>query len=365
MKGTLLQKLPELLIMENGKKVSTRDEWKIRREEIKKMVLETGYGGMPPEPESTEGTLLCDDYTSKLKTYLVTARSGGKELSFEMRIYAPPLEKGKKYPVVIDGDGCWPYLTEKVINYFKRHEIIIAQFNRCAVVRDVDDNQEVLNSPLYHLFPGISSGSLAGWAWAYSRCIDVLEKLPYIDAENIAITGHSRGGKAALVAGAADERPRIVNSNCSGCGGCGCWRYILGDITGAYNARSEVLADLLKAAPNWFGPQMKNYRDREAELPFDQHFLKALVAPRYLLQTDASGDIWANPPGSHGTLLAAGEAYRLLDAENNILGYYRKGPHAHTFEDYKRLAGLISHARNGTSPPRPPRDPYPEARDIF
>ena len=56
MHGTLLQKLPNPFIMENGKTVSSRDDWKVRREEIKKLVLMTGYGGMPPEPESTEVT---------------------------------------------------------------------------------------------------------------------------------------------------------------------------------------------------------------------------------------------------------------------------------------------------------------------
>lgn len=52
---------------------------------------------------------------------------------------------------------------------------------------------------------------------------------------------------------------------------------------------------------------MKNYIGRENELPFDTHFLKALVAPRILFVSEAAGDIWANPIGSWMTTEAAKE----------------------------------------------------------
>ena len=366
MKGTLLGKLPNPFIMENGKTISTREEWKIRREEIKKLVLDIGYGGMPPEPDSTEGVLLCESGTG-LKTYLVVIKSGGREISFEMRLFVPLQLKDQKYPVVLDGDGCWTYLSERVIENFRNRDIITAQFNRCALVRDLPDNGEVLKSPLYQLFPGITSGSIAGWAWGFSRCIDVLEKIPFVDSRNIAITGHSRGGKAVLVAGAADERPAIVNPNCSGAGGCGCWRYRIGDnFNPESRNRNEILADLLKNFPNWMGKKMIDYRDRETELPFDQHYLKALVAPRYFLQTDASGDTWANPPGSCGTLMAAREVYRFLGAEDHILANCRYGGHAHAPEDYAILADLADCVRNGTAPAKSLlRDHYPETRGLF
>jgi len=367
MQGTTLQKLPNPFKMENGKMVSSREEWKIRREEIKKTVLDIGYGGMPPEPDSTEGTFLCRSGTG-LRTYLVTVKSGGRVFAFELKLFVPVLENDKKYPVVLDGDGCWTTLSEKAIESFKRRDIIAASFNRCALVRDVEDNSEVLKSPLYQLFPGISSGSIAGWAWGFSRCIDVLEKLPFIDSKNIAITGHSRGGKAVLVAGAADERIAIVNPNCSGAGGCGCWRYRIGSghTVPESRERNEILSDLLKNFPNWMGRKMMDYRDRETDIPFDQHYLKTLVAPRYFLQTDAQGDFWANPPGSHGTLMAAREVYRFLGAGDHILASCRYGRHAHTSEDYEILAELMDNVRNGKAPAESLlRDPFPETGVIF
>ena len=378
MNGTLLQKLPDPFVMENGKTVSTMEEWRKRREEIKKSVLDIGYGGMPPEPDSTGGTLLCSG-SCGLRTYHVTVKSGGRELGFEMRLFVPAMEDNKKYPVVLEGDGCWTYLTEKAIENFRSRGIITAQFNRCALVRDVPDNAEVLDSPLYRLFPGIASGSVAGWAWGFSRCIDVLEKLPFVDSGSIAITGHSRGGKAVLLAGAADERPFIVNPNCSGAGGCGCWRYRIGDAKTKSKERDEVMADLFAnkkrseelsdlaiISPNWLGRKMSGYQDCEADIPFDQHYLKALIAPRYLLQTDALEDIGANPPGSHGTFLAAREVYRFLGAGERILANYRNGGHAHAFEDYITLADLIYCLRNNKPPPAFLQcDPFPQMREIF
>jgi hypothetical protein len=367
MKGRILQKLPDLFVSEKGQPVKTVEDWKARREELKKLAIGIGYGGMPPEPDSTVGELLSEG-PGGFSTYKVTARSGGRELSFELRLFRPqvtPWDEGKKFPVILNGDGCWPSLTEAIVDSLVRRGIIVAQFNRTAIVKDLNDNDEVLKSPLYRLFPGIESGTLAGWAWGFSRCIDVLEKLPFVDALCIAITAHSRGGKAVLVAGAADDRAAIVNSNCSGAGGSGCWRYHLGDDADR-NTRNEHLADLVKGSPNWMGRAMKEYAEHEENIPFDQHFLKALIAPRYFFQTNGLLDFWTDPEGSHGTLMAAREAYRFLGVEDHILANYRNGGHDHTPGDFSLLADLIGWIRGGVSPDKKLlEDPFPGVEKLF
>ncbi|MDR2617342.1 MAG: hypothetical protein LBC62_00605 [Treponema sp.] len=366
MKGTVLQSLPDLFLMESGKKAASHEDWKARREELKRLAIGTGYGGMPPKPDSTEGELLSTG--PGLQIYRVIARSGGRELSFELKLFIPFRfhgNEGKQFPVILEGDGCWRCLTEQVIEDLNRRDIIAAQFNRTAIVKDVDDTGEVLKSPLYRLFPGIEAGSLAGWAWGFSRSIDVLETLPFVDPRCIAITGHSRGGKAVLVAGAADERPLVVNPNCSGAGGAGCWRYHLGDESNR-NSRSEFLSDLLANFPNWMGKGMAEFRDHEERIPFDQHYLKALVAPRYFLQTDGLLDFWANPPGSHATLMAAREAYRFLGVGDRILANYRNGGHDHSAGDFGILADLIGWIRSGIAPDKRLReDPFPDLDGLF
>jgi len=84
------------------------------------------------------------------------------------------------------------------------------------------------------------------------------------------------------------------------------------------------------------------------------------------LQTEAHGDIWAHPPGSHGTLLAAREVYRFLGVENRILANYRYGIHAHTPEEYDILADVIDCIRDKKDPrPSLLYDLFPEMREIF
>ena len=90
----------------------------------------------------------------------------------------------------------------------------------------------------------------------------------------------------------------------------------------------------MKNIAYWFHPGLKPYIGHESELPFDQHFLKAMVAPRALLTTEALGDLWANPTGTMLTHLAARKVYRLLDAEPQLGIVFREGEHRHGLEDW-------------------------------
>ena len=87
--------------------------------------------------------------------------------------------------------------------------------------------------------------------------------------------------------------------------------------------------------------------DNEAALPFDLHYIKALVAPRTLFVSEAVGDVWANPVGSWQTTMAAKEVYRFLQAEDNVFWYYRPGYHAHQACDAEMLVNVILHQKNG------------------
>jgi len=179
-----------------------------------------------------------------------------------------------------------------------------------------------------------------------------------VDAAHIAITGHSRGGKAVLLAGATDERIALTCANNSGAGGAGCFRW--------QGPACETLADLLRSFPYWFGPDMQAFANREAELPFDQHFLKALIAPRGLLTTEALGDLWANPTGTWQTHLAAREVYRLLGAEERIGIWYRDGGHDHGLADWRAFLDYLEGQFFGHAPQHCyDRNPYPELQPAF
>ena len=342
--------LPNPFLFNDGKTVRAARDWQRRRKEIFDSIVEIEYGGLPPAPATTQyeelhtggDRLIPGAQFRTLRIMPVT----GRPFSFIMTMLIPP-GKGP-FPVVLTGDGCWKYASEAVAAETLGRGYILAQFNRVELAPDVYNSNRT--SGLYTVYPESGFGALAAWAWGYHRCVDALVAMDFVDAGRIAIAGHSRGGKTSLLAGATDERIALTCANNSGAGGAGCFR--------VQGPKCETLADLVRAIPYWFGPDFKKHVGREARLPFDQHFLKALVAPRALLTTEALGDLWANPAGTWQTHLAAREVFRFLGAEDRIGIWYREGDHDHGLEDWRvfldfadsRLRGRFTARRFDVNP---------------
>lgn len=152
--------------------------------------------------------------------------------------------------------------------------------------------------------PDERTGAVAAWAWGYLRAVDVLAGDARIDAQRIVLWGHSRNGKAALLAAAMDPRPAAVIALQSGKAGASLHR----------QNRGETIAQMTKSYPHWFAPAFARFAGRQGETPVDQHQLLALIAPRPVLLGGARRDSWSDPQGA--VLAAAGAApvYELYGA---------------------------------------------------
>jgi len=232
----------------------------------------------------------------------------------------------------------WP-LAELV-----RHGYALAAFYSGDIDSDRADVSDGLYAYLADGDPARNSaanrGTLAAWAWGFHRCVDYLVQDGQVDPRRIAAVGHSRNGKAALLAAAFDERIAIVYPHQAGCGGSAPSRGTIGESVKVINEHF----------PHWFNAAFKQFNDDPNRLPFDQNGLVALCAPRAVLFSAAEDDQWANPKGQFEVLQATDGVYRLLGVPGleaaqipslnqlvgHHLGYYiRPGKHSMTADDWR------------------------------
>jgi hypothetical protein len=225
----------------------------------------------------------------------------------------------------------------------------------------VPDDAAAATAALARLQPGVPAaergGAVAAWAWSYSRVLEALEREPGVDPARTAVWGHSRNGKAALLAAAFDPNIDMVLSHQSGRGGAALSR----------SPRGETVAEITASFPHWFAPQYASHASREAEMPVDQHQLIALIAPRPVLLGAARRDAWADPAGAFTALRGAQPAYALHGSEGltqmrlsepdlgaDLAAFMRAGRHGVHASDWAMfLAFMDSHFATGGHVARP------------
>lgn len=340
--------LPDLLTRQDDKSVETQEDWiKNRRPEILNMFQTQVYGKTPEKKMAVSFKV---DYQndaalsgrSRFKSITATFSNHSDTLSINIAVYLPknshqpaPLFLGLNFygnhTVNVDPNipisKSWvpnniplcifenkaDHLSRGVRAHRWPVERIIERGYGLAIIYcgDLDpDFDDDFQNGIHPLFYNKNQnrptndewGTIGAWAWGLSRAMDYFEQDADIDEKQVAVIGHSRLGKAALWAGAQDERFAAVISNDSGCGGAALSKRKSGETLKAINERF----------PHWFCKNFHQYNDKEEQLPLDQHMLIALMAPRPVYVASAEQDDWADPLGEYLSLYHAAPVYSLF-----------------------------------------------------
>ena len=352
--------LPEVMLLD-GAAVRTPEAWRQRRNQILELFRENVFGRSPGAPERLRFVVLEEDSlalggAATLRRVAVVSSQAGRDHAFQLTMFLPNHPSGPS-PVFLllnnrssantdparrEKTGFWP--AEAVIA--RGYGIAALQVGELA-----PDDERRFREGAIRLFegetlgirPGNAWGALAAWAWGASRAMDYFQTAPGVDPHRIAVVGHSRGGKAALWAGAQDERFALVISNNSGEGGAALSRRMVG----------ETLGDITRRFPHWFARNYRAFAGRVDALPVDQHMLLALVAPRALYIASAEEDLEADPRGEYLSLAHTSPVFALwgdlpirpddtLQSNGSLVrerrGYHlRAGRHDLTSFDWERF----------------------------
>lgn len=318
--------LPDVLTCQDGKRVATRKEWeRKRRPELLRLFAEQEYGVGPTHPGTkvsyellaTNPDALGGLATQKQVRFTFQDTDGHQKEAL-LLLYLPAKAE-KRVPVIIayNFHGNQTTTLQPDVLFSPSMDTMKdagsdawgrgQQQSRWSYEMALERGYAVATMCYHDICPDKPSsptGTIGTWAWGYSRIADYLQKHERrIDADRMVVMGHSRLGKTALWAGAQDERFKVVISNNSGCGGAALSKRVYG----------ENIARITAAFPHWFTPAFNAYSENEAALPFDQHELLALIAPRHVYVASAKDDRWADPKGEYLSAYYAGPVFELYD----------------------------------------------------
>jgi hypothetical protein len=338
-------RLPALMVLNDGTPVTTPALWEKRRGEIRALFDENIYGKYPAHIPGVTWTVTGTEqkYVSGVPA-LIKHVSGHVDNSaypavsvvIDMDVVTPSSMRGHKVPLIIGGGSIRPRPPFHLPPGQPVHRLklpdnppdsakLLLQKGWGFAFIDYAGVQADNGAGLTAGIIGLTNkghprklddwGVLRAWAWADSRALDYLQSDPDVNGKAVGIMGHSRGGKAALVAMVDDPRIAIGYISSSGAGGADLYRRNYGETIGNLAGASEF---------HWFTGNFLRYAadgHSASEMPVDSHEFIALVAPRPIfigggaLITDpqfAPGDAWQDAKGMFMAAAAASPAWRVL-----------------------------------------------------
>jgi len=317
--------LPDPLILKNGQKVTTAQMWRNqRRPEIVVDFDREIYGRVPKNTpkvkwEVTSTTNEKDGEVPVITKQLVghVDNSSFPAISVDIQLtLTTPADATGPVPVIMEfgfggrfgrmRSGGGPSWQQQVLAKGWGYAIIVPNSIQA-------DNGAGLTQGIIGLCNKGQSrkaddwGALRAWAWGASRALDYFEIDKSVDAKQVGLEGHSRYGKATLVAMAYDQRFAIAFVSSSGAGGASIFRRDYGEIVENVAGSGEyhwMAGNFLKYA----GPLTWD------DLPIDAHELVALCAPRPVFISSGSynGDAWVDARGMFMAAAGSGPVYKLL-----------------------------------------------------
>jgi hypothetical protein len=249
------------------------------------------YGGLPQPLPGTHATLVHELARSPGLLQIWAVHSAGAALRWMLHIQWPTGKPADGTPVLLSPDGCWTHcVSPEAAQVVNGHAVALAWFNRLELADDPPSSQR--QGPLFALWPGASFGALSAWAWGIQHSVDALLQIqPHAQ---VGVVGHSRGGKAALLAACTDTRIAAVISHNSGTAGAASLQRA--------GAGAESLQDLAQRFPHWLGPRVQEPDVAQELHALDGLAMLAALAPRGLCMIQAQDDAWANPTGTRHRL---------------------------------------------------------------
>jgi hypothetical protein len=306
--------LPDPFTFEGGRRVATRADWRCRRAELAAQIQRYELGALPTAPVQVAAHM-------REKDLVVEATVDGKTIAFPVKISLPSTGRAP-YPALI-GMGAVTLDNEELA----RMGIALISFPNNALAEQAGAASRG-KGKFYELFGRDHDASaMTAWAWGVSRLVDALQATPdaQIDATRLGVTGCSRNGKGAIVAGAFDERLRLTIAQESGNGGASGWR--VADAQRAAGQNVQTLRQIVDENV-WFTPGFKRFSETATTLPFDQHEVMGLIAPRALLVVENTSMEWLGNQSAWLTSLGARPVWMALGA-GDAFGITQVGGHPH------------------------------------
>ncbi|KIJ56173.1 carbohydrate esterase family 15 protein [Sphaerobolus stellatus SS14] len=294
-------KLPDPFTFINGAPVRTKEEFACRQQEVNQLFQRFELETLPPRPEKITSSFTNGNLT-------ITVENEGKTISFSAQVSYPANVTGP-FPTMIGVGGISIPLPANVA---------VINFNNNDMALQNDASSRGIGK-FYDLY-GVNATA--------SRVIDVLDDTPghlNVDLTKIGVTGCSRNGKGALVAGAFEPRITLTIPQASGSGGAGCWR--ISDSMLANGTDTQTASEIVQENI-WFSLSFDQFVNDTTLLPFDHHMLAGLVAPRALLMIDNTGIDWLGPESVWGCMTTVNKVWQALGVPDHM-GVSQVGNHDH------------------------------------